>query len=49
MYVGGLNYRAGQRDLERFFRGYGRLRDIVIKNGFGFVVSLLLQYYIHVI
>ncbi|CAL4066660.1 unnamed protein product, partial [Meganyctiphanes norvegica] len=37
VYVGGLSYRVGEKDLERFFRGYGRLRDIVIKNGFGFV------------
>ena len=39
VYVGGLSYRVGERDLDRFFRSYGRLRDIVIKNGFGFVVS----------
>ncbi|KAK3892180.1 hypothetical protein Pcinc_003958 [Petrolisthes cinctipes] len=37
VYVGGLSYRVGERDLERFFRSYGRLRDIVIKNGFAFV------------
>ncbi|XP_069156362.1 serine-arginine protein 55-like [Procambarus clarkii] len=37
VYVGGLSYRVGERDLDRFFRSYGRLRDIVIKNGFGFV------------
>lgn len=37
VYVGGLSYRVGERDLERFFRGFGRLRDIVIKNGFAFV------------
>lgn len=41
MYVGGLSYRVGERDLDRFFRSYGRLRDIVIKNGFGFVVRVL--------
>lgn len=40
VYVGGLSYRVGERDLDRFFRSYGRLRDIVIKNGFGFVVSI---------
>lgn len=43
VYVGGLSYRVGERDLERFFRGYGRLRDIVIKNGFAFVVSNTLK------
>lgn len=40
VYVGGLSYRVGERDLDRFFRSYGRLRDIVIKNGFGFVVRI---------
>lgn len=40
VYVGGLSHRVSERDLERFFRGYGRLRDIIIKNGFGFVVSI---------
>nr|XP_045589665.1 serine/arginine-rich splicing factor 4-like [Procambarus clarkii] len=32
-----LSYRVGERDLDRFFRSYGSLRDIVIKKGFGFV------------
>lgn len=39
VYVGGLPYGARERDLERFFKGYGRTRDILIKNGYGFVVS----------
>lgn len=37
IYVGRLSDRASERDIERFFKGYGRLRDIVLKNGFGFV------------
>jgi len=37
--VGGLPYGVRERDLERFFKGYGRTRDILIKNGYGFVVS----------
>lgn len=37
VYVGGLNNRVRVKDLERFFRKYRKLRDIVIKNGFGFV------------
>lgn len=37
VYVGGLPYRTTERDLERFFRGYGRMRDVLIKNGYGFV------------
>lgn len=39
VYVGGLPYGTRERDLERFFRGYGRFRDVLIKNGYGFVVS----------
>jgi len=35
--VGGLPYGTTERDLERFFRGYGRMRDVLIKNGYGFV------------
>lgn len=26
--------------MEKFFKGYGRIREINLKNGFGFVVSL---------
>uniref|UniRef100_A0A1A9WPG4 RRM domain-containing protein n=1 Tax=Glossina brevipalpis TaxID=37001 RepID=A0A1A9WPG4_9MUSC len=37
VYVGGLPYGVRERDLERFFKGYGRTRDILIKNGYGFV------------
>ena len=42
VYIGGLPYRVKERDIERFFRGYGKLREILIKNGYGFVVSLLM-------
>lgn len=38
IYIGRLPYRATERDVEKFFKGYGRLRDVVLKNGFGFVV-----------
>lgn len=39
VYIGGLPYGVREKDLERFFKGYGRIRDILIKNGYGFVVS----------
>lgn len=39
IYIGRLNYEVRERDLEKFFKGYGRIREILIKNGFGFVVS----------
>lgn len=41
VYIGGLPYRVKERDIERFFRGYGKLREVLIKNGYGFVVSIL--------
>ncbi|KAG8199284.1 hypothetical protein JTE90_011753 [Oedothorax gibbosus] len=37
IYIGRLNYEVRERDLEKFFKGYGRIREILIKNGFGFV------------
>ena len=46
VYIGGLNSRASQRDVEKFFRDYGKIRDIILKNGFGFVVSSYLLYYL---
>ena len=38
VYIGRLSYQAKEKDVERFFRGFGRIRDINLKNGFGFVV-----------
>ena len=40
VYIGRLSYDAKEKDVERFFRGLGRIRDINLKNGFGFVVSV---------
>ncbi len=39
IYLGRIPYNARERDIERFFKGFGRIRDINLKNGFGFVVS----------
>jgi len=39
LYVGRLNSRVGERDLERFFKGYGKIKDIMMKNGYAFLVS----------
>jgi arginine/serine-rich splicing factor 4/5/6 len=38
VYVGNLSQKANERDLEGFFRGFGKIRDVMMKNGFGFVV-----------
>lgn len=37
VFIGRLTSRATERDVEHFFRGFGRIRDVVLKNGFGFV------------
>ncbi|ELU12563.1 hypothetical protein CAPTEDRAFT_175470 [Capitella teleta] len=37
IYVGRLSYSVRERDIERFFRNYGRIVDVLLKNGYGFV------------
>ncbi|XP_047738393.1 serine/arginine-rich splicing factor 5 isoform X3 [Hyalella azteca] len=37
IYVGGIPSDCREKDLDRFFRNYGRLRDCLIKNGYAFV------------
>merc|ERR1712045_1009513 len=37
VYIGNIPSDSRERDIERFFKGYGRIREIVIKNGYGFV------------
>lgn len=37
VYIGHLSYRVRERDLEKFFRGFGKIREVLLKNGFGFV------------
>lgn len=39
VYLGRLPYGTRERDIDKFFRGYGKLREINLKNGYGFVVS----------
>lgn len=41
IFIGRLSPSAREKDVERFFKGYGRIRDIDLKKGFGFVVSQL--------
>jgi len=40
VYIGRLSNYARDRDVERFFKGFGRIRDIMVKNGYCFVVSV---------
>ncbi|KAF9973573.1 serine arginine-rich splicing factor [Actinomortierella ambigua] len=37
VYLGHLSRDATERDLENLFRKYGRIREVTLKNGFGFV------------
>jgi len=37
VYVGGLSYRARERDVERYFRKFGKIKDVSMKNGFCFI------------
>ncbi|KAG9336743.1 hypothetical protein JZ751_003091 [Albula glossodonta] len=39
VFIGRLSPHARERDVEKFFKGYGRIREINLKNGFGFVVK----------
>ena len=41
VYIGRLSYQAREKDIERFFKNYGHIREINLKNGFGFVVSIV--------
>lgn len=37
LYLGNLPYDTTKRDLESFFKGYGRIEEILLKNGYGFI------------
>ncbi|XP_030070701.1 serine/arginine-rich splicing factor 5 isoform X1 [Microcaecilia unicolor] len=37
VFIGRLSPHARERDVEKFFKGYGRIKEINLKNGFGFV------------
>lgn len=40
VFIGRLSNSARERDVERFFKGYGKIMEVVLKTGFGFVVSV---------
>jgi len=39
VFIGRLPHVARESDVERFFKGYGKIREISLKEGYGFVVS----------
>jgi len=48
VYVGRVSNYARDRDVERFFKGFGRIKDIMVKNGYCFVVSVQSCHLFHV-
>ena len=39
VYIGRVPQNTREKDVERFFKGYGKLRDVLMKPGYTFVVS----------
>ncbi|CAK6976369.1 hypothetical protein E3U43_014205 [Scomber scombrus] len=37
VYIGRLSYHVREKDIQRFFSGYGKLAEVDLKNGYGFV------------
>ncbi|KAG0277120.1 hypothetical protein BGZ95_006492 [Linnemannia exigua] len=37
VFLGHLSRDASDRDIERLFKNYGNIREVTLKNGFGFV------------
>lgn len=37
VYIGNIPSDTRERDLEKFCKGYGRINDVVVKNGYGFI------------
>jgi len=37
VYIGNIGSDIRERDIEKFFKGFGKLGDISLKNGYGFV------------
>lgn len=35
VYIGKLSYRAREKDVEKFFKGYGKILEVDLKNGYG--------------
>ena len=40
VYIGRIASDTREKDIEKFFKGYGRIRDVLVKNGYSFVVSV---------
>lgn len=45
VFIGRLSYDTRESDVERFLRGYGRIREISLKKGYGFIVRMNILIY----
>lgn len=43
VYIGRLSYRAREKDVERFFKGYGKILEVDLKNGYGEIDPLFVS------
>ena len=43
VFIGSLPYDVREKDIENFLRGKGRIREISLKKGYGFVVRVTLE------
>lgn len=41
VFIGRLAMNARESDVEKFLHGYGKVRDISLKRGYGFVVRTM--------
>jgi len=46
LYVGNLSSEAGAKELREVFAAFGKLGEVVTKDGYGFVVSC--PYLVHI-
>jgi len=47
VFLGRIPHIARESDVERFFKGYGKIREISLKDGYGFVVGCSWPDYCH--
>lgn len=37
VFLGNISDSARERDVQRFVKGYGKVREVTLKNGYGFI------------
>jgi RNA recognition motif-containing protein len=41
IYVGGLGRKTRQEDVEKSFEKFGKIREVIFKNRYAFIVTIL--------